>query len=160
MCLIKTNSSFCSRFQAFQDQHRKTIDGIGYTAIALSVLAALGGALLLYMHLSGLNINQIGFKALWHRISVCMTTQHSMTTAQILTDIVAPSGGSALLLLLIVTKAPQALWRRAQELRSDRRELRQQQAAILAGYPNNVIESQIVVGGAILIKITPNNLEY
>ncbi len=146
----RTNSQSPSRFQAFYAQHRKTVDAVGYTAIALTTLAALGGALLLYMHLSGLTINQQGFTALWHRVSIYMNTPHNLTLAQIFTDIVAPSGGSALLILILITKAPQALWKRIQELRPSRRELRDQAAHVEAGWPDNVIESQTFGGDGVV----------
>ena len=58
-----------SKISDWAEDHPKTVKALKYSAIALLVLTILGGALLAYMHFSGLGISKAGFVQLGHQIS-------------------------------------------------------------------------------------------
>ena len=107
-------SSCGGKIKAWGEAHPRMKKALIGTGIALAIVTVLGGALLAYMHFSGLGISKAGFAALGGKISAlatkawthfkgAMNSTHTMSTAELIYKVALPAvGGTALLALLAV----------------------------------------------------------
>lgn len=120
--ILPQNKSRCSnpfsgcggKIKAWGEGHPRMKKALIGTGIALAVVTVLGGALLAYMHFSGLGISKAGFATLGGKISAlatkawthfkgAMNSTHTMSTAQLIYKVALPTiGGTALVALLAV----------------------------------------------------------